>query len=609
MAKPRPFKTLAEQIADLDDPAPRDIDPEEFGGPVDRRHSSGSSSDDEDQVTAREHYEDVGESKLRKPHPPSLGPRYSGSRVSRADLGDGDESSDGPFGSGASGREDLSEEEDGVVDPDEVDLAAGDGAAGGDEDIDSEEAFGEGDEEAFKGFAFGGSGERGRVAVGLSKMGGSRKPDVEGGDGDMSSDEDGMDEGNAGLQDGRLEGGDDPQDSMSLDGSASEDDDLDDDSEAASNSNVSSTDSSSPEDHPPTDDRAALRQMMAEERTTVLATISRAAKADAAKGRAVHRQRSTFDALLNTRIRLQKALIATNSLAADPPAPDTAAPVHAAEAAALALFNSLSALLHSLHPSLPPAPLATRSTPPSTIQNSIHALSTTSLPLHRATLTKWASKTHLPTALPPRARLAPSTTTTTQPLLAVLDTHLSPAHLPRLLARTHVPRSCAPLQALSPTTAPTSTSTTTTTAAIFDDADFYALLLRDLVARKLAARPGGPGLAPSSTHSAAAAAAASDASALTRAAKVRKRVDTKASKGRKMRYAVHERLQNFMAREDRGAWGEGRAGELFAGLVGRGVRGGLGEGGGGEDGDGDGEGEGDGGEEEGEGLRLFGGGG
>ena len=57
--------------------------------------------------------------------------------------------------------------------------------------------------------------------------------------------------------------------------------------------------------------------------------------------------------------------------------------------------------------------------------------------------------------------------------------------------------------------------------------------------------------------------------------KVKKVVDTKASKGRKMRYTIHEKLQNFMAPEDRGRWGERQRGELFASLLGRRV--GLGE--------------------------------
>lgn len=35
-----------------------------------------------------------------------------------------------------------------------------------------------------------------------------------------------------------------------------------------------------------------------------------------------------------------------------------------------------------------------------------------------------------------------------------------------------------------------------------------------------------------------------------------------------MRYTVHEKLQNFMAPEDRTTWGEKQVRELFAGLLG-----------------------------------------
>ncbi|MCJ1319866.1 rRNA-processing protein bfr2 [Xylographa vitiligo] len=603
MAPPRPFKTLAEQVADLDDPAPRDIDPEEFGGPLDYHEGDeDDGSQEEEREDGRGHYEDVGKSKLRQPQQPSLGPRYDGLQIGREDLQGGEDSGDDPFGSGASQQEELSQDEDEVVDPDEVDFDMAIGAGGEDEDINSDDAFGEGDEEAFKRFAFKGSGMSREKALGSGKRRGTKTQTPGDEDEETNSDLDGLDEENTSLRDNSVDGEDDPEldaDTMSLDSSASDDNNLN-DSDAENDSNASSsTGDSSASSTPLPSSRAALRQMMGEEQTTVLATISLAAKADAAKGRAVTHQRSTFDTLLNTRIRLQKALIATNSLSAVPP-PDTALPstaIHAAETAALALFSSLSALLHSLHPSLPPPPPATRTTPTPTLAT---ALTPASRPHHRATLTKWAHKTHLPSTLPPRSRLAPSTTPTQQPLLSVLDAHLSAPNLPRLLARTRLPRSCAPLQAAAGS-APTAADDDNA-GAVFDDADFYALLLRELVERKMAATGtagGGRGGVSLGSGVVDSGWGDVDASALTRVAKVRKRVDTKASKGRKMRYAVMERLQNFMAREEgNGGWGEGRVGELFGGLLGRRV-GGLGEG--------EGSGNGSGSEAEGEALRLFGG--
>jgi len=58
---------------------------------------------------------------------------------------------------------------------------------------------------------------------------------------------------------------------------------------------------------------------------------------------------------------------------------------------------------------------------------------------------------------------------------------------------------------------------------------------------------------------------------LNRANKVKKVVDTKASKGRKLRYEVHEKIKNFMVPVlNRGTWHEEQIDELFASLLGKG---------------------------------------
>jgi protein AATF/BFR2 len=45
-------------------------------------------------------------------------------------------------------------------------------------------------------------------------------------------------------------------------------------------------------------------------------------------------------------------------------------------------------------------------------------------------------------------------------------------------------------------------------------------------------------------------------------------VDTKASKGRKLRYTAHEKIQNFMVPIPRATWHEEQIDELFASLLG-----------------------------------------
>ena len=328
-------------------------------------------------------------------------------------------------------------------------------------------------------------------------------------------------------------------------------------------------------------DRAALRKIMAEEQKSVVTTISRAAKADVEKGKAVKQQRTAFDAILNTRIRLQKALIATNSMYASQSSnnnsADDAQAILAAEQAALNLWNTLDTLRASLSSTTTAnkRPFsATLSTPISDLAYRMQSQESSALTHRRTILTKWSHKINPTAALPTRNKL--NNTLTQQPLTTLIDAQLSSPNIERLINRTHIPRSCAPVQAASGLE----------DEKIYDDADFYTLLLRELVDQRMTSSTNISNTPTPNTTSLPAVAR--------RDAKTRKKIDTKASKGRKMRYTVHEKLQNFMAPEDRGTWGERQVDELFGSLLGRRVE--LGE----EDGDEDG-GEGD------EGLRLFGG--
>ncbi|KAF2144573.1 uncharacterized protein K452DRAFT_266520 [Aplosporella prunicola CBS 121167] len=470
MAKPKRSKTLAEQLADIDGPAPADFDPEE----PDNYASESEDSDSEPEAAdGREHYVDVGKSKLRKPAAAPLGPKYKGARVSRDAVED--EDSDDPFSKGFD-EESSEEEEDAAHDEDEDDGMGSEGE------------------------------EEGTDATDLSAE-----------DEDDEDDED-------------------------------DDDDDDDDDE-----------DEDMEDAKPAIDRAELRKLMNEEQKTVAATISEAAKADAEKGRAVKAQRKTFDSLLNTRIRLQKALIATNSMAAPQaklPADASEAedPIRAAEEAACNLWNSLNDLRESLHT----ARTGTKrkrgeistSTATEDAWSQMQSYEAATVPHRQAVLEKWSSKARGVSALPARSKLNNAAAAQQQTIIDVLSAQL--ADSVRLVKRTQTPRSCAPLQAAAATHA-------TDSPAVFDDADFYGLLLKELLEqRSQDASSGAAGLAFNVPHWQAA-----------RDAKTKRHVDTRASKGRKLRYTVHEKLQNFMAPEERGAWGERQADELFGSLFGR----------------------------------------
>lgn len=110
---------------------------------------------------------------------------------------------------------------------------------------------------------------------------------------------------------------------------------------------------------------------------------------------------------------------------------------------------------------------------------------------------------------------------------------------------------------------------------VFDDTDFYQALLRSVIdSRSTSSHP----------HSHADDLAADWRAAQQQRKSSRKRaVDTRASKGRKLRFEVHEKLRNFMApmpapvpangNGGGGAWHEAQVDELFAALLGRGFGG------------------------------------
>ncbi|KAL8993037.1 MAG: hypothetical protein Q9188_007432, partial [Gyalolechia gomerana] len=257
-----------------------------------------------------------------------------------------------------------------------------------------------------------------------------------------------------------------------------------------SESETSSSDANNVSTRPHADDnRAALRKMMAESQKVITSNLSKAAKSDIAKGHAIKRQRTAFDTLLNTRIRLQKALVATNSLhtPSSPSTPPTDPAVTAAEQAALKLWTTLDSLRQSLHPvaSPPQASLEPSSTTPlSTLWTRMQSHESQSRPHRTSTLNKWSARTAPASSLPRSDKF--SAIPTKQPLSAVLEQQLaSTTTMEKLVAKPRIPRSCAPPTTAASSTEPHNSSIktpeiTTTTQPIYDDTDFYSLLLRDL---------------------------------------------------------------------------------------------------------------------------------
>ncbi|CAO3650790.1 unnamed protein product [Cunninghamella echinulata] len=93
---------------------------------------------------------------------------------------------------------------------------------------------------------------------------------------------------------------------------------------------------------------------------------------------------------------------------------------------------------------------------------------------------------------------------------------------------------------------------------IFDDNDFYQQQLRELIESRMV-----------DTDDPIASGMRWAASKKQEIKKKKKNIDTKASKGRKLRFNVHEKIQNFMAPIPAGEWHESMTDELYTSLLGQ----------------------------------------
>lgn len=602
-------KKIAQQLAEFEDPVVKgvffsenfavgsnlsaDFDPEEDAPEQNSDDSESNSS--EDDLAGTEHYAKVryvmkeslqnillifhSKSKLRKPAEVLLGPEYSGARITRDALDEDSESDEEDAGDESGSDEESGE----FADPEDVDVDMDED----DGDIDSDGALGESDLERFKDFTFRGSSKP-KTANGVKRrptaadfMTDSEDEGValNGQASEEESDEDVLDTANQHPED--IEADEDISDEAGSDDSQESDDGTGEDLEEESESEPDDSDDDGDDEK---SRRAELRKIMSEEQKTVVATISQAAKADADKGNAVKEQRKAFDSLLGVRMVLQKALVATNSIAVtEEKGPDEVSnkPYEAAEEAALNLWNTLESIRHNLEEASSTKPSKKRKLEidsdyqSSDIWSKMMKSEVSAMNNRQSTLDKWSSKIRGTAAMPVSRKLNP--TANQQSITSVLRDQLASSD--HLIQRTKVPRSCAPIQR---------DAKVTEDPNIYDDGNFYQMLLKELVDQRRVESLANPINAAGKTMQWTAV----------KEAKTRKVVDTKASKGRKMRFTVHEKLQNFMAPEDRRSWESHAIDGFFGSLLGQKVT--LGE----EDSEGETE-EGNGVSLEEEGLMLF----
>ena len=193
----------------------------------------------------------------------------------------------------------------------------------------------------------------------------------------------------------------------------------------------------------------------------------------------------------------------------------------------------------------------------------VAVFSSSAEPHRRAVLDKWSFKV---TSAAAAAAAAANGNKFTQ-LRAVnqtpstqIDAALAGDGFSRLISRTRVLRSeTETATKLGRMPSSSNNDEETKDVEVFDDSDFYSALLKELIERRSGVVPGAAGEG---------ATAAMMLSGLQGGKKKKANVDTRASKGRKLRYEVNEKIVNFMPPiRDRVKWGEEQIERLFRQLA------------------------------------------
>lgn len=509
-------KTLAQKISKLAYPTPKDFDPEDEYPVSEQGTSEDEDRDISDDLAGTEHYVQSGKSKLRKAEDINLGPKYSGSQISRQALLADDKNYL---------RNDLNDTSNSVNFEEFSDSENTEGYSSlTEESINSDDALDDHEEPNLKRLTS-------RIKNTIIK--------------------------NREVSSENSKCSDDDEDVLSKDDELDHLDDTFGNSES-NNSDFDSSDSTiSNRDDKEKVKRSEIQRFMEEDQKAILLNLSLAAKADIEKGRAIKSQRVRFDSLLNVRMELQKALIAINSLSTfqdNDFATLKNEPYEAAEEAAMKLWNRLYEFRKNLFKSSfaneKPRKRKSISTQPisSTMWEKMKDLEAASFENRQKIIEKWSVKTRGSMTLPFSEKLNPSLNQ--QSIISVLNDQIENSE--NLVRRTKIPRSCAPIQR---------DLKIIEDSKIYDDANFYQMLLKELVEQRRSESTNMPMISNMDNKNIPLTAI--------KESKVRKVVDTRASKGRKMRFTVHEKLQNFAAPEDRSSWEQVAVTRLFSTLLGQ----------------------------------------
>ena len=335
---------------------------------------------------------------------------------------------------------------------------------------------------------------------------------------------------------------------MSFDEADSQSESAEEDSGSDHDSAQSSQGSSEDEVNSEDERQAAeLKKMLANDQKVMLEDVVKTATADAEKGAAVKKQLAVYDSLLNARIKLQKGVQTTNEMCVAHANPTDQAVIDV-EKSALDLLETIM----SLREDMVDRDIATSRKSRkrkyndgshielSTIWQDMQSLDTLLDPWRDQTLTKWSNKVQAASSIAKAKKFK----ALDQSIIAQMNELKSDRE--RLVKRTQIKRF----------ETKQNTPSEATFAEIFDDGDYYQQMLKDLIDSRMVDSSNASQLRLTATKQ-------------QKQQKKQTNPDHRTSKDRRLRYDVHEKIQNFMAPMPMGSWHAEQIDELFGSLFGR----------------------------------------
>lgn len=354
----------------------------------------------------------------------------------------------------------------------------------------------------------------------------------------------------------------------------------DDDEDDQESDRSSSSDAENDEDENISHKRELLKQLMSKERSHIVNRLSQSATNDALKGYSIQQQNKTFEKIIDVRLKFQKSVTSSNMLPintstySETKSEDSDELVTKAKKQFYSLLDHLFTLRNELDESTSVKTPKKRSFAK---YSEVTSAADAQLNSRRnQILTKWSAK--VANSSGRNAMNANKFKTINQSFEQQVNNNLS--DMDRLIKRTKLNR--RNVTPIGYTTKeeddhengnknksideddddiPEDTSVRKKTQGlendyIFDDEDFYRVLLNDLVDKKVQTSDPTSGITISLR-------------AAQKSNKLKNNVDTKASKGRKLRYHVQEPIANFETSRGSWRWNDDQIDEFFASLLGQ----------------------------------------